>query len=104
MSWRSRIPLKVSILYYFQLNEKSRDIIIEQRFHRMLIGAKGEGIKQVRDRFSEVNIVFPDQGKKSEVVTLRGPKADVDKCYIFLQKRVQDLVRNNFLCFFFIKL
>lgn len=77
------------------LNEKSRDIIIEQRFHRMLIGAKGEGIKQVRDRFSEVNIVFPDQGKKSEVVTLRGPKADVDKCYIFLQKRVQDLKEEN---------
>lgn len=77
------------------LNEKSRDIIIEQRFHRLLIGAKGEGIKQVRDRFSEVNIVFPDQGKKSDIVTLRGPKADVDKCYTFLQKRVQDMKEEN---------
>ena len=58
----------------------------------MLIGAKGDGIKQVRDKFAEVNIVFPDQGKKSEVVTLRGPKGDVDKCYVFMQMRVQDLV------------
>ena len=61
----------------------------------MLIGAKGEGIKQVRDKFADVNIVFPDQGKKSEVVTLRGPKTDVDKCYVFLQKRVQDLVSSE---------
>ena len=37
-----------------QENEKSRDILIEQRFHRMLIGAKGEGIKLVRDKFNQV--------------------------------------------------
>lgn len=77
-------------------NEKTRDIIIEQRFHRMLIGAKGEGIKGVRDRFNQVQINFPDQGKKSDVVTLRGPKNDVDKCYQHLQKLTQDLIASNF--------
>lgn len=73
-------------------NEKTKDILIEQRFHRLLIGAKGEGIKAVRDKFNQVQITFPDQGKKSDVVTLRGPKNDVDKCFQHLQKMSQDLV------------
>ncbi|KAH3827192.1 hypothetical protein DPMN_129122, partial [Dreissena polymorpha] len=77
-------------------NEKTRDILIEQRFHRMLIGAKGEGIKTVRDKFNQVQITFPDQGKKSDVVTLRGPKADVDKCHQHLQKMTQDLIASNY--------
>lgn len=76
----------------FQENEKTRDIIIEQRFHRMLIGARGEGIRATRDKFNQVQITFPDQGRKSDVVTLRGPKNDVDKCYQHLQKLTQDLV------------
>ncbi|XP_053378526.1 vigilin-like [Mercenaria mercenaria] len=77
-------------------NEKTRDIIIEQRFHRMLIGARGEGIKTVRDKFNQVQITFPDQGRKSDVVTLRGPKNDVDKCYQHLQKQTQDLIASNY--------
>ncbi|WAR14750.1 VIGLN-like protein [Mya arenaria] len=76
-------------------NEKSRDILIEQRFHRMLIGAKGEGIKATRDKFNQVQITFPDQGKKSDVVTLRGPKTDVDKCFQYLTKMTQDLIREE---------
>lgn len=77
-------------------NEKTRDVLIEQRFHRILIGAKGEGIKTVRDKFSQVQINFPDAGKKSDVVTLRGPKNDVDKCYVHLQKMTADLVMSNY--------
>ncbi|KAL4221822.1 hypothetical protein ACF0H5_020076 [Mactra antiquata] len=77
-------------------NEKTRDIIIEQRFHRMLIGARGEGIRATRDKFNQVQITFPDQGRKSDIVTLRGPKNDVDKCYQHLQKLTQDLVASNY--------
>lgn len=77
-------------------NEKTRDILIEQRFHRMLIGARGEGIRGIRDKFNQVQITFPDQGRKSDVVTLRGPKNDVDKCYQHLQKVTQELVVSNF--------
>lgn len=63
----------------------------------MLIGARGEGIKSIRDRFNQVQITFPDQGKKSEVVTLRGPKNDVDKCYQHLNKLAQELVSLNYI-------
>ncbi|MEQ2174934.1 hypothetical protein GOODEAATRI_012829 [Goodea atripinnis] len=37
-----------------QENERTKDLIIEQRFHRAIIGQKGEKIKEVRDKFPEV--------------------------------------------------
>ncbi|CAL1537044.1 unnamed protein product [Lymnaea stagnalis] len=77
-------------------NEKTRDIIIEHRFHRQIIGAKGENIRDIREKFNQVQITFPDQGKKSDVVTLRGPKNDVDKAYKHLQNLVKDLIENNY--------
>lgn len=77
-------------------NEKSRDIVIEQRFHKTIIGARGEKIREIRDMFNQVQITFPDAGKKSDVVTLRGPKNDVDKAYKHLSQYHQELVTNNF--------
>ncbi len=80
----------------FQENEKTRDIIIEQRFHKTIIGAQGGKIKEIRDKFNQVQITFPDVRQKSEVVTLRGPKADVDKCFRYLQQMHQDLIASNY--------
>ncbi|XP_059138756.1 vigilin-like [Physella acuta] len=77
-------------------NEKTRDIIIEHRFHRQIIGSKGENIREIRDKYNQVQITFPDQGKKSDVVTLRGPKNDVDKAFKHLQNLVKDLIENNY--------
>lgn len=76
-------------------NEKSRDVIIEHRFHRQMIGTKGENIREIRDKFNQVQITFPDPGKKSDIVTLRGPKNDVDKTHKFLQNLAKELVENN---------
>ncbi len=78
-------------------NEKSRDILIEHRFHRSIIGTKGENIRDIRDKYNQVQITFPDSGMKSDVVTLRGPKQDVDKCYKFLQQLALELVTNNYM-------
>lgn len=39
-----------------QENERTKDLIIEQRFHRAIIGQKGEKIKEVRDKFPEVSL------------------------------------------------
>nr|XP_054769281.1 vigilin-like [Lytechinus pictus] len=77
-------------------NEKSRDILIEHRFHRTIIGTKGEYIKDIRDKFKQVQITFPDPGKQSDVVTLRGPKQEVDLCHRFLKELTKELVENNF--------
>jgi hypothetical protein len=73
-------------------NEKSRDIVIEHRLHRVIIGTQGKSIREIREQFPSVNIFIPDQSKKSDIITLRGPKNDVDKCYAYLQKYVHELV------------
>jgi len=77
-------------------NEKSKDVMIEHRFHRQIIGAKGENIREIRDKFNQVQITFPDPGKKSDIVTLRGPKGDVDKAHKFLQNFAKELIENNY--------
>uniref|UniRef100_UPI0034DD0202 vigilin isoform 3 n=1 Tax=Rattus norvegicus TaxID=10116 RepID=UPI0034DD0202 len=77
-------------------NERTKDLIIEQRFHRTIIGQKGERIREIRDKFPEVIINFPDPAQKSEIVQLRGPKNEVEKCTKYMQKMVADLVENSY--------
>ncbi|MCJ8738824.1 hypothetical protein PDJAM_G00040220 [Pangasius djambal] len=77
-------------------NERTKDLIIEQKFHRTIIGQKGEKIKEVRDKFPEVMITFPDQSHKSDIVQLRGPKNEVEKCAKFLQKLLVELVESSY--------
>uniref|UniRef100_A0A672SE04 Vigilin n=1 Tax=Sinocyclocheilus grahami TaxID=75366 RepID=A0A672SE04_SINGR len=77
-------------------NERTKDMIIEQRFHRAIIGQKGEKIKEVRDKFPEVIINFPDPTQKSDIVQLRGPRTEVEKCTKFMQKMVAEMVENSF--------
>ncbi|XP_028847333.1 vigilin isoform X3 [Denticeps clupeoides] len=77
-------------------NERTKDMIVDQKFHRTIIGQKGEKIKEVRDKFPEVIINFPDPSQKSDIVQLRGPKNEVEKCAKFLQKMIADLIENSF--------
>jgi len=77
-------------------NEKEKDLVIENRFHRQLIGPKGENIQKIRDDFANVQISFPELGSKSDIVKLRGPKQDVDKCAAILTKMYKDLLESNY--------
>lgn len=77
-------------------NEKERDIVIEHRLHRNIIGTKGEKIREIRDQFNQVQISFPDSCEKSDHVKIRGPKEDVDACYKYLQKWVKELLESNY--------
>lgn len=43
--------------FSFQENERTKDLIVEQKFHRTIIGQKGEKIKEVRDKFPEVSLI-----------------------------------------------
>lgn len=36
--------------------EKEKDLIIEHRFHGNLIGAKGEKIREIREKFNQVSL------------------------------------------------
>lgn len=71
--------------------------MIDQRYHKALIGQQGAKIKEIRDQFSNVQISFPDASKQSDIVTLRGPKNEVDRCYAYLQKLAQDMVGMKYI-------
>merc|ERR1719361_3145453 len=77
-------------------NEREKDLIIEARFHRQLIGPKGENIQKIREEFEAVQISFPDLGSKSDIVKLRGPREDVDKCGRLLNKMYKDLLEVSY--------
>merc|ERR1711931_46026 len=77
-------------------NEKEKDLIIENRFHKQLIGPKGENIQKIRDDFSSVQISFPDLGVKSDIVKLRGPKDDVDLCSKYFNKVTREMAESSY--------
>lgn len=76
-------------------NERARDMIIDRRLHKLIIGQKGERIREIRELFKETNVLFPDAEDNSDVVTVRGPKEEVDKCFKYLEKLVKDLVSDE---------
>ena len=43
-------------------NEVEKDVPIEHRFYRKIIGNKGDNIKEIRDKFNQVQIIIPAQG------------------------------------------
>ncbi|KAL2733690.1 vigilin isoform X1 [Vespula squamosa] len=77
-------------------NENEKDVVIDHRFYRSIIGNKGDNIKEIRDKFNQVQIVIPNPGEKGDIVKIRGPKEDVDKCHKYLMRLVKELNENNY--------
>lgn len=77
-------------------NEIEKDVAIEPRFYRKIIGAKGDNIKEIRDKFNQVQIIIPAQGDKAGAVKIRGPKQDVEKCQKYLMKLVKEMRENSY--------
>ena len=75
--------------------KRPRDILIDWRFHKAIIGPQGSKIREIRDKFNQVQISFPDSSKQSDVVSLRGLKNEVDKCYKYLQQIAQEVVSHQ---------
>ncbi|KAI5710689.1 hypothetical protein M8J76_008632 [Diaphorina citri] len=76
-------------------NEKEKDCIIDYKLHRQIIGPKGESVRELQDKF-EVQIAFPSFAEKSDVVKIRGPKDNVDKCDKHLKKMLKEINENSF--------
>ena len=63
-------------------NEANVELACEQRWHRMLIGQKGESIQKIRVKYPEVQVSFPNSTAKKpdcDKVNIRGPKKDVEQ-------------------------
>lgn len=78
-------------------NEKEKDAIIDHRLFRSIIGSKGTKIREIREKFNQVVITFPNPSEKSDTVKIRGPKNDVEQCYKHLMKLVKELQESSFL-------
>lgn len=78
-------------------NEKERDAKIDHRLFRSIIGSKGSKIREIREKFNQVVITFPNPSEKSDLVKIRGPKNDVDQCYTHLMKLVKELQESSFM-------
>lgn len=51
----------------------------------------------------QVIINFPDPAQKSDIVQLRGPRTEVEKCSKFMQKIVAEMVNSTLLVFLMLK-
>ncbi|XP_055631121.1 vigilin [Toxorhynchites rutilus septentrionalis] len=77
-------------------NEKEESITIDHRLFKTIIGAKGDTIREIRDKHNQVQIIFPGPNDKSDIVRIRGPREDVDSCHKYLTKYVKELQKNSF--------
>jgi predicted PilT family ATPase len=67
-------------------NERTTDLSIDPQ----MLGAKSKILEEVRSKFPNIQITFPDANAKAGKVTLHGDKDDVEKCSKFLQQKVKD--------------
>eukprot|EP00096_Caligus_rogercresseyi_P014501 TRINITY_DN700_c0_g1_i6.p1 TRINITY_DN700_c0_g1~~TRINITY_DN700_c0_g1_i6.p1 ORF type:complete len:1348 (+),score=556.54 TRINITY_DN700_c0_g1_i6:85-4128(+) len=91
-----RSESELRVLVKRMANEKELELSIESRFHRSLIGPKGERIQKIRCDYPEVQITFPEVGKASEAVRLRGPSGDVDKVTKLLEEAHAELKETSY--------
>lgn len=81
---RPHWELSFNLSSLLQENERTKDLIIEQRFHRAIIGQKGEKIKDVRDKFPEVSHKPCCRGNTPDDVRDCGSETSVSKA-VFTQ-------------------
>lgn len=77
-------------------SEKERDAIIDHRLFKKLIGTKGEKIREIREKYKNVQIKFPNANETSDIVKIRGKKEEVDACYKHLMKVVKELQETSY--------
>lgn len=79
-----------------QANERSKDLIIEHQFHRALIGQGGTKIAEIREKYPDVVIKFPNAEQKNDVVQLRGPRDQLANVEKLLKKAYTDLKDTSY--------
>ncbi|OQR80388.1 vigilin-like [Tropilaelaps mercedesae] len=77
-------------------NEHTRELKCESRLHGQIIGQGGDKISEIRKKFNQVNISFPDAAKNIDMITIRGDRRDVDECYAHLAAIVKELQRTQY--------
>ncbi|XP_063821782.1 vigilin [Ostrinia nubilalis] len=77
-------------------NERTKEVYVDHRYIKSLIGVRGEKIKEIREKFDRVLISLPDQGQKRSPIKLRGPQEDIEKCEKFLHKLLKEIAESSY--------
>lgn len=78
-------------------NEKEKEIVIDHKYFRSLIGTKGENIKEIKEKFNnQVQIIVPNPSEKRDIVKLKGPHEEVEQCHKYLLKVIKDLTVSSY--------
>ncbi|XP_026329102.1 vigilin isoform X2 [Hyposmocoma kahamanoa] len=77
-------------------NERTKEIVVDHRYIKSLIGVRGDKIKEIRERFDRVLITLPDQGQKRSPIKLRGPQEDIEKCEKYLQRLLKEIAESSY--------
>jgi polyribonucleotide nucleotidyltransferase len=72
-----------------------QDIIIPHKHHNNLIGANGRLIQSIEQECDNASITFPEAGKQSDKVTIRGTKEGVQKAKAQLLELSKDMALNG---------
>ena len=75
--------IKQIIFYSFQANIVTKELKIPQKLHSSMIGPGGKLILSITAECGDVNIRFPQDGAKSDIITIRGTAEDVEKAEVF---------------------
>ncbi|CAH2086464.1 unnamed protein product [Euphydryas editha] len=77
-------------------NERSKEVFVDHRYIKSLIGVRGDKIKEIREKFDRVLITLPDQGQKRSPIKLRGPQEDIEKCEKYLHKLMKEIAESSY--------
>lgn len=71
---------------------------IEPEFHHMIIGKKGETVRNLRNKYGvQVNLPRRGEGNNEHIVTVVGYKENAEKARDDIQEMVDKLVRIIFI-------
>ncbi|KPI91491.1 Vigilin [Papilio xuthus] len=77
-------------------NERTKEVYVDHRYIKSLIGVRGDKIKEIREKFDRVLITLPDQGQKRSPIKLRGPQEDIEKCEKYLHKVIKEIAESSY--------
>ncbi|KAI5637987.1 KH domain-containing protein [Phthorimaea operculella] len=77
-------------------NERTKEVMVDHRYIKSLIGVRGDKIKEIREKFDRVLISLPDQGQKRSPIKLRGPQEDIEKCEKYLNKLLKEIAESSY--------
>eukprot|EP00049_Salpingoeca_infusionum_P017303 m.352478 g.352478 ORF g.352478 m.352478 type:complete len:1183 (+) comp16533_c0_seq1:169-3717(+) len=77
-------------------NQTSVDIVVPQRLHSQVIGPGGSGLNALKEGCPTISVDFPSRSKNSDIIGVRGDKAEVATFERKLKARAKQIALENY--------